>query len=286
MIIKANAKINLSLDIVGTREDGYHELRTVMQSVGLHDVIEMSKNKSGDIKLSCDRREIPTDNRNTAYKAAKLMLEYAGIKDMGVNIFIRKNVPSQAGMGGGSGDAAAVLRGMIALFDIEIPDDTLYDIAARIGADVPFCLKGGTCLCEGIGEVMTELPDMPVCKLLICKPPVGVSTVYAYQEADKYPQEDYYMTPDMIEAINARDIDEIANCVGNRFDDVLHIPEVQIIKSIMLENGAKTASMTGSGSAVFGIFDDEDKLNSARSVLEDYGSVFVTEPTNNVNLIN
>lgn len=286
MIIKANAKINLSLDIVGTREDGYHELRTVMQSVGLHDVIEMSKNKSGDIKLSCDRREIPTDNRNTAYKAAKLMLEYAGIKDMGVNIFIRKNVPSQAGMGGGSGDAAAVLRGMIALFDIDIPDDTLYDIAARIGADVPFCLKGGTCLCEGIGEVMTELPDMPVCKLLICKPPVGVSTVYAYQEADKYPQEDYYMTPDMIEAINARDIDEIANCVGNRFDDVLHIPEVQIIKSIMLENGAKTASMTGSGSAVFGIFDDEDKLNSARSVLEDYGSVFVTEPTNNVNLIN
>ena len=286
MIIKANAKINLSLDIVGTREDGYHELRTVMQSVGLHDVIEMSKNKSGDIKLSCDRREIPTDNRNTAYKAAKLMLEYAGIKDMGVNIFIRKNVPSQAGMGGGSGDAAAVLRGMIALFDIDIPDDTLYDIAARIGADVPFCLKGGTCLCEGIGEVMTELPDMPVCKLLICKPPVGVSTVYAYQEADKYPQEDYYMTPDMIEAINARDIDEIANCVGNRFDDVLHIPEVQIIKSIMLENGAKTASMTGSGSAVFGIFDDEDKLNSARSALEDYGSVFVTEPTNNVNLIN
>ena len=208
------------------------------------------------------------------------------MKDMGVNIFIRKNVPSQAGMGGGSGDAAAVLRGMIALFDIDIPDDTLYDIAARIGADVPFCLKGGTCLCEGIGEVMTELPDMPVCKLLICKPPVGVSTVYAYQEADKYPQEDYYMTPDMIEAINARDIDEIANCVGNRFDDVLHIPEVQIIKSIMLENGAKTASMTGSGSAVFGIFDDEDKLNSARSVLEDYGSVFVTEPTNNVNLIN
>ena len=286
MIIKANAKINLSLDIVGTREDGYHELRTVMQSVGLHDVIEMSKNKTGDIRLSCDRSEIPSDNRNTAYKAAKLMLEYAGIQDMGVNIFIRKNVPSQAGMGGGSGDAAAVLRGMIYLFDIDIPDDKLYDIATRIGADVPFCLKGGTCLCEGIGEVMTALPDMPDCVLLICKPPVGVSTVYAYQEADKYPQEDCFMTPDMIEAIGSHDIDEIANCVGNRFDDVLHIPEVQIIKSIMLDNGAKTACMTGSGSAVFGIFDDAAKLDAARQILEDHGSVFVTEPVAKVNSIN
>lgn len=286
MIIKANAKINLSLDIVGTREDGYHELKTVMQSVGLCDIIELSKNKTGDIKLSADRRDVPTDNRNTAYKAAKLMLEYADIKDMGVNIFIRKNVPSQAGMGGGSADAAAVLRGMIALFDIDIPEGKLLDMAAHIGADVPFCLKGGTCLCEGIGEVMTKLPDMPDCMLLICKPPVGVSTVFAYQEADKYPQEDYFMSPDMIEAIKASDIDEIANCVGNRFDEILHIPEVQIIKSIMMDNGAKTASMTGSGSAVFGIFDNTDKLNNARAALVGCGEIYVTAPVTQINTIN
>ena len=286
MIIKANAKINLSLDIVGTREDGYHELRTVMQSVGLCDEIELSKNKTGEIKLSCNRRDVPVDNRNTAYKAAKLMLEYAGIKDMGVNIFIRKTIPSQAGMGGGSADAAAVLKAMVSLFDMDIPSQKLYDIAAQIGADVPFCLKGGTCLCEGIGEIMTELTPMPDCAILICKPPVGVSTVMAYQEADKYPQENWFYSDDMVTSINSGSIEDICSAVGNRFDEVLHIPEVQIIKSIMLEHGAKTASMTGSGSAVFGIYDDIDKLLTAKAALRECGEVFVTEPVALVNTIN
>ncbi len=286
MIIKANAKINLSLDIVGTREDGYHELSTVMQSVSLCDEIELSKNKTGEIKLSCNRRDVPVDNRNTAYKAAKFMLEYAGIKDMGVNIFIRKLIPSQAGMGGGSADAAAVLKGMVTLFDIDIPPQKLFDIAAQIGADVPFCLKGGTCLCEGIGEVMTELTPMPDCAVLICKPPVGVSTAVAYQESDKYPQEYGFYSEGMVNAIENRDIDAICDSVGNRFDEVLHIPEVQIIKSIMLENGAKTASMTGSGSAVFGIYTDADSLFAAKAALKECGEVFITEPVSLVNSIN
>lgn len=280
MLINAYAKINLTLDITRKRSDGYHDISTVMQSISLCDELELTKNKDGKIKISCNKRGVPTDERNSAYKAAKAIMEYCGITEMGVNIFIKKSIPVEAGMGGGSADAAAVLLGMNKLFDLQLTDGILVDIAAGIGADVPFCLLGGTRRCEGIGDVMMEVPPIPECFILICKPPVGVSTALAYSESDKYPQDGSFMTPLMVDALSTGDINKVVEAIGNRFDDILQIPDVQIIKSLMDEYGALGSCMTGSGSAVFGIFKDELKVKEAYEVLKPYGDVFITRPMN------
>ena len=280
MLINAYAKINLTLDITRKRSDGYHDISTVMQSISLCDELELTKNKDGKIKISCNKRGVPTDERNSAYKAAKAIMEYCGITEMGVNIFINKSIPVEAGMGGGSADAAAVLLGMNKLFDLQLTDGILVDIAAGIGADVPFCLLGGTRRCEGIGDVMMEVPPIPECFILICKPPVGVSTALAYSESDKYPQDGSLMTPLMVDALSTGDINKVVEAIGNRFDDILQIPDVQIIKSLMDEYGALGSCMTGSGSAVFGIFKDELKVKEAYEVLKPYGDVFITRPMN------
>ena len=278
MIVRANAKINLTLDIEKKRGDGYHDLSTVMQSLNLCDEIELTKNKNGIIKVSCNRRGVPTDERNTAYKAARSVLDYTGISDMGVNIYIDKTIPMEAGMGGGSADAAAVIHGLIKLFDLQITDSVLNELAASIGADVPFCMVGGTCLCRGIGDEVSPVDPMPQCTILVCKPPVGVSTAEAYAESDKFPQEDNFMTAGLVEALKTEDIHVVAAHLSNRFDDILQIPEVQIIKSIMCENGALNASMTGSGSAVYGIFSDDRLALSTAEMLRDYGEVFIAAP--------
>ena len=284
MVVRANAKINLTLDIQRKRSDGYHDLSTVMQSLDLCDSIELSKNRTGEIIITSNKRAVPTDSTNIAYKAAKAILDYAGITDMGVNIHIDKVIPMEAGMGGGSADAAATIVGLINLFSLQITESVLMEIATGIGADVPFCLMGGTCMCEGIGEEITRIPPMPQCDILICKPPVGVSTPFAYDESDKYPQEDNFMTPYMLEALDTGDIVSVTDCISNRFDDILHIPEVQIIKSLMRENGAINASMTGSGSAVYGIFNDDVAMLRVAEMLKEYGEVFLTKPTAAVNM--
>lgn len=276
--INANAKINLTLDIKERREDGYHTLDTVMQGITLCDEIDLTKRKDGKIRLTSNKMNVPLDESNTAYKAAKLMLDYCGISEMGVNIHIVKNIPDKAGMGGGSADAAAVLKGINELFRLDIPMADLIKLGVKIGADVPFCLVGGTRRCMGIGEIMSDLPKMPMCTLLICKPEVGVSTAEAYSQSDKFPQEDYYLTPYMEAALKSGDMEQICENIGNRFDDVLNIPEVQIIKAIMLENKALNASMTGSGSAVFGIFDCEESAKTAAKFLTDLGLCFICEP--------
>lgn len=280
MIVRGNAKINLTLDITRKRSDGYHDISSVMQSLNLYDEIEMTKNKDGKIVVSCNKRGVPTDERNTAYKAAKAILDYCGINDMGVNIFIGKMIPVEAGMGGGSADAAAVLKGMIKLFQLEITDSVLMEIASGIGADVPFCLAGGTRLCMGMGENMVAVDPMPSCTILICKPPVGVKTAEAYAESDKYPQDGDEMSQAMVEALKTGDIMAVCECISNRFDDILHIPEVQIIKSLMEENGALGACMTGSGSAVYGIYTDEEAALRTAELLKEYGEVFLTGPEN------
>lgn len=278
MLINAYSKINLTLDITRKRSDGYHDISTIMQSIALCDEIELTKNKDCKIKISCTKRGIPVDERNSAYKAARALLDYCNITDMGVNIFINKAIPVEAGMGGGSADAAAVLMGMNKLFDLQLTESVLVDIAAGIGADVPFCLVGGTKRCEGIGDVMRDVTPLPECFILICKPPIGVSTALAYSESDKYPQDGSFMTPLMEKALETRDLNKIVEYIGNRFDDILQIPDVQIIKSLMNEYGAIKSSMTGSGSAVFGIFTDEIKIKEAYNILKPYGDVFITKP--------
>lgn len=280
MLLKAHAKINLTLDITGKRSDGYHDLDTVMQSVSLYDTVELTKNKQGVINLTCSKISLPIDIHNTAYKAAKLIFKHCGITDTGVNIHINKNIPSQAGMGGGSADAAAVINGMNKLFDLNLSRQELVEIGAKVGADVPFCLKCSTSRCLGIGDIIKDLTPLPDCHILICKPEAGVSTAYAYGICDKYPQDGYFLTPSIVKAIEEKDLSKIAKYIGNRFDDVLQIPDIQIIKSIMNDSGSLNSSMTGSGSAVFGIFTDEDEMKACGARIGELGEVFYCKAVN------
>ncbi len=279
MDIKAYAKINLSLDILKKREDGYHLLDTVMQSVDLYDVISVTKNKNCQINISSNISNIPTDSKNTAYKAAQLVMEHSKISNMGVSIHIHKNIPSMAGLGGGSADAAAVIKALIKLFCLEIDEASQLKIAEKVGADVPFCLIGGTKRCEGIGEIITDAPPLCDCHILICKPPIGISTPEAFKLSDKFPVDDMYLsTQPMIEALQSGDLKTICDSLGNRFDDLMQVPDIQIIKALMKANGALGATMTGSGSAVFGIFESYEEMLTAKNELKDHGELFCVKP--------
>lgn len=283
MIVKAYAKINLTLDITRKRSNGYHELNSIMQTISLCDNVELKKHKDSKITLYCTKKNVPLDERNTAYKAAQAIMDHFDL-DMGVDILIDKNIPMEAGMGGGSSDAAAVLKGMIKLYDLEISKEELKDIATAIGADVPFCLIGGTCKCSGIGDIVEPITPFPDCTILICKPPVGVKTPEAYRESDKYPQDDFIMTDSMVEALKTKNLDNVMEFVSNRFDDILHMPEVQIIKSLMNEGGALQSCMTGSGSSVYGIYTKYEEALKTADILKQYGEVFVTNPISSENI--
>ncbi len=275
MISYAYAKINLSLDILSKRSDGYHEIDSVMQQISLCDSIEITKNKEGKINLTCAKMILPNDDQNIAYRAAQLFLDYFKIENMGVNIHIIKEIPCEAGLGGGSADAAAVLNAMNELFSVNASKELLAEISVKLGADVPFCVLGGIRRCTGLGEIMENVPTLPPCAILICKPDIGISTKEAYNLCDEYPQEDYFSTPLLIDALSSGNIESVSVNISNRFDEILHIPEVEIIKSIMLEYGALTSCMTGSGSAVFGIYKDKEAANNAVSHLEKVGKVFL-----------
>ena len=281
--INAYAKINLSLDIVGQREDGYHTVDMVMQSVSLCDRVQVALNETGSITLTCSKPHIPTDIRNTAYKAAKYYLDAVGLH-YGADIHIEKLVPDQAGMGGGSADAAAVLRALNLLCTEELGEaplntaELLY-LGMRIGADVPFCILNGTRRCGGVGEIMIPLADMPKCGLVIVKPDVSVSTPEAYRQCDTKPDSGVRYTGGMVRAVEHRSLEEIAQGLGNRFDDALQIPEVQAVEKALLESGAMNAVMTGSGSAVFGIYPDLEAAERAAAALDkSLGAVFTAVP--------
>lgn len=281
--VNAYAKINLSLDIVGRREDGYHTVDMVMQSVSLCDKVRVALNETGEVTLACSKPHIPVDMRNTAYKAARYFLDATGLP-YGADIYIEKVVPDQAGMGGGSADAAAVLRALNFLCEEEIGEaplntaDLLY-IGMRIGADVPFCILNGTQRCGGVGEVMIPLRKMPMCGLVVVKPNVSVSTPEAYKQCDTKPDSGVRYTANMVRALENGDLKQIASNLGNRFDDALAIPEVQFIKTALLESGAMNAVMTGSGSAVFGIYESETAAQAAAEKLDrNLGAIFTVVP--------
>ena len=266
--LRAYAKINLSLDVTGRRDNGYHDVRMIMQSVGLYDEISLKKEDPGteavSIRLESESLEVAPDKDNLIYRAAALIMEECGIR-AGVRIHYKKNIPVAAGMAGGSTDAAAVLKGMNDLFDLGLDDKRLRELGVRIGADVPYCLMGGTALSEGIGEILTPLPPMPDCSILIAKPPVGVSTAYVYNAFDSL-EDKYHPDVDaMIKAIENKDIRRIADLLGNSLEGVTVAkhPVIEKIKEIMLGNGALGALMSGSGPTVFGIFDEKDKAEEA-----------------------
>jgi len=270
--IQAYGKVNLGLDITGRRPDGYHLVRMVMQTVRVFDDVTVSvlpdPEDAGEIHLSCDHPEIPSDSRNLAYQAALKVMDAREIP-AGVRIDIKKRIPAQAGMAGGSADAAAVIRGMDACFSLSMSREEQDRIALSLGADVPFCLRRGTYLAEGIGEKLARLPDLPSCYMVIIKPDFGVSTPWAYQRFDELEiPKDGKEHPDidrLIEALRSGSIRSVADSMGNILESVVieEYPEIQHIKDSLVTYGAVKALMSGSGPTVFGIFNDEVKAQDA-----------------------
>lgn len=278
MKLKAYAKINLTLDVTGRREDGYHTLDTVMQSVSVWDEIEIKKINKPGIRLFCNREYLPVDTKNTAFRAAQYFFQHCGITGQGLSISIRKYVPSRAGMGGGSADAAAVLHGLNRMFKTNLPLETLVELGAKVGADVPFCVVGGTCRCRGIGEQVEKVSAFPDCWLVLCKPPAGMSTPRAYALIDQFPVSRDQATERMVSLLSGGDLRRIGEGVANRFDETMKLPQVREIKRVMLAAGAMGSSMTGSGSAVFGIFDSEEAARACMQQLEGSGRLYLARP--------
>lgn len=280
LTLKANAKLNLTLDVVGKKDDGYHLLETVMQSVSLCDTVTIRDDKSGCITVSTSDPEIADDESNLAYRAAAAFFEATKIENPGIDIKIKKRIPCEAGLAGGSADAAAVLIALNKIFSAELSVDELCDIGEKLGADIPFCIVGGTVLARGMGNILSPIPTLEDCFFVIAKPESSVSTAKAYALVDSYKGE--FIRPDSIalsEHICGGDIKAVARGCINVFEQALALEESAKIKQIMLEEGALGACLTGSGSAVFAIFEDEDAAKDCAEKLErDYDDVFLVEP--------
>lgn len=283
MRLRAFAKINLGLDILRKREDGYHEVRMIMQTIQMYDVLEMKKVKKPGISLSVNYPYIPSDERNLVYKAAKLLMDEFQVKS-GVDIRLEKFIPVAAGMAGGSSDAAAALVGINRLFKLGLSEKDLMDRAVNIGADVPYCVMRGTALAEGIGEKLTRITPVPDCFVLIGKPGINVSTKAAYESL----QLDKITThPDidgMIKDIECGNLLAMTEKMGNVFEPGIigKYPAIGEIKELMEAHGALKAMMSGSGPTVFGIFDDRKKMEAAAAALRESRlakTVFATEVT-------
>ena len=272
MKLRAFAKINLGLDVIRRREDGYHDVRMIMQTIQMYDQLEMEKKSSKGIALMTNLSYIPVNENNLVYKAAKLLMEQYQIHE-GVSIHLNKFIPVAAGMAGGSSDAAAALVGMNKLFRLGMSKKELMKVGVKIGADVPYCIMRGTALSEGIGEKLTALPSLPACYILIGKPGVSVSTKFVYtnlklDEKTKHPDID-----GMLDALQRQDLYGITDRMENVLESVTvpAYPVIQEIKDHMKAHGALNALMSGSGPTVFGIFDDKKKAEFACEKLKESG---------------
>ena len=268
-IKKAYAKINLGLDVVDRLENGYHLVKMIMQMVGIYDVLTLEKTSSG-IVVTTDNGELPTDENNLIYKSAKLMMDKYQIRE-GVKIHLEKNIPIAAGMAGGSTDAAATFKGMNELFGCGASEEDLRELGVKVGADVPYCIMGGTALAEGIGEKLSKLPSPPPCFLLVAKPDINVSTKYVYEHLDAEGVSHHPDIDGMIQAIQDQDLQGIVKRLENVLENVTvkKYPVIQEIKDAMIDMGAEGSLMSGSGPTVFGIFTEEEKAKAALKVLEE-----------------
>ena len=255
--LKAYGKINLGLDVLGKREDGYHQVRMIMQTVGLHDSIDIYRKARQGIAVESNLYYLPNNEQNLAYRAAALLMEEFGV-DAGLSIRLRKFIPVSAGMAGGSSDAAAVLFGVNKMFGLGLSKEQLMERGLKLGADVPYCLMRGTALSEGIGEKLTALPPIPQCQVLIAKPAVNVSTKTVYENLDAMEprEEDHPDIDGMVEAIRQRDIRQVAGLFKNVLELVTagKYPVIGQIEEEMKKRGAVNAIMSGSGPTVFGLF--------------------------------
>ena len=283
MRLRAMAKINLGLDIIGKREDGYHEVRMIMQTIRMYDVLEIRKKSSPGISLSTNLPYIPCDERNLVYKAAKILMDEFHVEE-GLSMKLTKSVPVAAGMAGGSSDAAAAFVGVNRLFHLGLSQEELMKRAVQVGADVPYCVMRGTALAEGIGEKLTRLPDLPGCYILIGKPGINVSTRTAYENLDL---NEIRRRPDidgMIRDIKNKDLYSMTGKMENVFEPgiMAKYPVIREIRDLMEKQGALKAMMSGSGPTVFGIFDDAGKMQNAARALKKSGlakTVFATRTT-------
>ena len=283
--LKALAKINLGLDVTGRREDGYHEVRMIMQTIHLYDRLDIRKTKESGIRIRTNLSFLPVNESNLVYKAAQLLMEEFDITE-GVEVNLTKRIPVAAGMAGGSTDGAAMLYGMNQLYDLGLSRKELMERGLKLGADVPYCLMRGTALAAGIGEKLTQLPPMVKCPVLIAKPPISVSTKFVYQNLKL---DEHTMHPDidaLVQDIRNKDLYGVCAHMGNVLESVT-IPEYPVIDQIkeqMLHSGAKAAMMSGSGPTVFGLFEDEEVAQKAFEAVRAAGQakqVYLTSIYNN-----
>ena len=273
----APAKINLSLDILGVDERGYHLLDMIMQTVSLFERVTVSKKKK-DITLSSNARYIPTASKNVAVKAAMLFFEYTGIQG-GAHIHIKKTVPIKAGMAGGSADAAGVIVGLDKIYETNLTRQQMCEIGAKAGSDVPFMIMGGTKRVQGVGEIIKPCPPMPRCHLVICMPDKGVSTPAAFANYDTLGEKTLVETDKLVAAMEENDIYGVAKYMANDLEKAAASEYTQPIKEELIQQGAIGSVMTGSGAAVFGVFDDEDKAKAAVEYFRGrVRSVFIAKP--------
>ena len=276
MKIRAYAKVNISLDVVGKREDGYHLLRMIMQNIDLYDEIIVEK-QSRDITIECNKNYVPTDSRNLAYKAAVAFKERYNISE-GLKIKIFKNIPVSAGLAGGSTDAAAVLKLMNKIFEVNAPKEELMELGLKLGADIPYCIQGGTALCEGVGEIITPLKSFKDKIIVLVKPSFGVSTKEVYKNFDMEKVKKHPETEALIKAMAEDDLRYVAYNMRNLLENVtLKKHKVLIsLKEEMNKYGAINSMMSGSGPTVFGLFDkEEDALSAKGELLKKYNQVYV-----------
>ena len=284
VVLKAYGKVNLGLDVVRRRDDGYHEVRMIMQTVGLFDRLELKKTSGDSVTLSDNLGFLPVNEQNLVCQAIAAVKKKYSIKS-GVEAYLEKRIPIAAGMAGGSSDCAAALRGMNRLFELGLKKEELCEIGAGLGADVPYCVIGGTALAEGIGEKLTKLPPVPDCHILIAKPGVSVSTKTVYENLDVPGLLSHPDITGMISAIENQDLKGITGRMENVLETVTipRYPVIHEIKEFLLKQGAESALMSGSGPTVFGIFASEEKAQRALSNLrsfEDVKQAYVVAPVN------
>lgn len=266
MHLKALAKINLGLDVLRRREDGYHEVKMIMQTISLYDELELRKTKHPGIQVKTNLYYLPTNENNLVYKAARLLMDEFHIEE-GISIQLQKKIPVAAGMAGGSSDAAAVLWGVNQMYGLGLSREDLMERGVKLGADVPYCVLRGTALAEGIGEKLSVLPPMPKCYILIAKPGISVSTKFVYENlhANDLRPEQHPDVDAMIQAMKEKDLALLASRMGNVLETVTvpAYPVIDEIKRCMMEQGALGSMMSGSGPTVFGIFDDKSRARKA-----------------------
>lgn len=282
--LRAYGKINLGLDVVRKREDGYHELRMIMQTVGLYDELKMKVIPEDEIRLSVNLSFLPTNANNLIYKAIAMLKEEFGI-EQGIEAKLEKRIPVAAGMAGGSSNAAAALVGMNRLFHLGLSKKKLMEYGVRLGADVPYCIMRGTALSEGIGEILTPLPPMPDCFILLAKPGISVSTKYVYQNLKVKELTEHPDIDGIVEALEKNDLKGICGRLGNVLETVTikEYPMIEEIKQFMIDQGALGALMSGSGPTIFGIFEDKGVAKKALERMHRFQYIkqaYVVEPFN------